>query len=408
MRVQPVPGWRTSTSDLGLPDGSRIASSDDPYWSNAFVGYLGDDAFFVAGNPGRSNPQWWLVALDVGDGQRLFDPVQLNGDTRAPKCFLNGPNTVLCLQDEVDSGTAWVIDARTGRVSYTGATDLRTQPSKLMVHQIGIYAVAETQYEGIYGVGPRGETTWFVPGDGSTAKRPGPDTDLAPQTLAAQVTGGRGSNQMVVFSIVDGSVVTPEIVEGLHPLSAAVYPGGFAVEVVEDESKSTPDGVEFFDDKGKRLGKADVSDFLSTTSLDVPIVESVPESIVFSRDGFELAHISRFGPGDSALLIGSRLFVDERKSETSWQQYDLRAGTKGKACKLYMGGYLGSDGTTGVFETGNPNVGLVTTAMDLATCDASWTISSPVGSFRDVWRVNTTLVQLSDDGTELMSLVAPG
>jgi hypothetical protein len=61
----------------------------------------------------------------------------------------------------------------------------------------------------------------------------------------------------------------------------------------------------------------------------------------------------------------------------------------------------------GVFESGNPNVGLVTKARDLATCDTQWPLSSAVGSFRDVWRVNTTLVQLSDDGTELVSLVAP-
>jgi hypothetical protein len=72
-----------------------------------------------------------------------------------------------------------------------------------------------------------------------------------------------------------------------------------------------------------------------------------------------------------------------------------------------MGAYVGSDGTTGILESGNPNIGLVTTAMDLATCDTLWTLKSPIGSFRDVWRVNTTLVQLSDDGTELMSLVAP-
>jgi hypothetical protein len=49
----------------------------------------------------------------------------------------------------------------------------------------------------------------------------------------------------------------------------------------------------------------------------------------------------------------------------------------------------------------------VTKARDLATCDTQWPLSSAVGSFRDVWRVNTTLVQLSDDGTELVSLVAP-
>jgi len=57
---------------------------------------------------------------------------------------------------------------------------------------------------------------------------------------------------------------------------------------------------------------------------------------------------------------------------------------------------------------GNPGAVPETSVIDLASCDRLWTITSPKGSFRDAWRVNTTLVQLSDDGTELMSLVSPG
>jgi hypothetical protein len=56
---------------------------------------------------------------------------------------------------------------------------------------------------------------------------------------------------------------------------------------------------------------------------------------------------------------------------------------------------------------GERYVGRVAEAIDLATCDTLWTLTAPVGSFAQVWRVNTTLVQLSDDGTELVSLVAP-
>jgi hypothetical protein len=56
---------------------------------------------------------------------------------------------------------------------------------------------------------------------------------------------------------------------------------------------------------------------------------------------------------------------------------------------------------------GNPGAAQ-TSAIDLASCEPLWTITSPKGSFRDMWRINTTLVQLSDDGTELMSLVTPG
>jgi hypothetical protein len=145
-------------------------------------------------------------------------------------------------------------------------------------------------------------------------------------------------------------------------------------------------------------------------ALDLPIIESFADDwAVYTPDGGKLLEVSGSGPA-ATRLIGTELFVDEA-SDTAvrrWQQYDLRTGEAGQACDYDLGsGYLGSDGTVGVFESGNPNVGLVTKARDLATCDTQWTLSSAVGSFRDVWRVNTTLVQLSDDGTGLVSLVAP-
>ena len=129
---------------------------------------------------------------------------------------------------------------------------------------------------------------------------------------------------------------------------------------------------------------------------------------MYTPDGGKLLEGSGERPGDN-LLIGSRFFVRDYSDSIvlRWQQYDLRTGEQGKTCDDDMNGYIGSYGAVGVFEDGNPNVGLVTEALDLATCDTLWTITSPVGAFRDVWRVNTTLVQLSDDGTELMSLVAP-
>jgi hypothetical protein len=115
-------------------------------------------------------------------------------------------------------------------------------------------------------------------------------------------------------------------------------------------------------------------------------------------------------------LVGSTLFtkLDEPFTDINepmidkWQQYDLRTGAQGKSCAFDMiADYLGSDGTVGVFEKGNAAVGRRTEARDLATCDELWSIASPAGSFRDVWQVGTTLMQLSDDGKELMSLVPP-
>ena len=224
---------------------SRIATSDDPHWSRPFVGNLGDDAYFVAGSPRAPDTQWWLIGVNVHDGRRLFAPVKLNVGTWAPECFLNGPKTVLCLSDDAESGTAWVIDAQSGSVSYTGPTDLRTYPAKLTVHQVGIYAVAETQFQGVFGVGPNAETTWFVPGDGSVHQNYQSAHDTAPLTLASQGTPGRGSFGNVVFSLSDGAVVKPELDADAQQQMTVIYPGGFAAEIALSETRTE---IQFFDD----------------------------------------------------------------------------------------------------------------------------------------------------------------
>jgi hypothetical protein len=202
MRVQPGPGWHVNAADLGLSAASRIVTSDDPFWSSPFVGYLGDRAYFLASSPAAPNPQWWLLGVDVRDGRRLFAPVPLNTtSTYPPHCFLNGPTAVLCLRDDGDITLAWVIDAQTGTVSFTGPTVLRTYAAKPWVSQVGIYAIAEWMDKGVNGIGPTAELTWFVPGDGSVKSKQQRDTDVVAQTFATQTTGGRGSDTQVVFSV---------------------------------------------------------------------------------------------------------------------------------------------------------------------------------------------------------------
>lgn len=404
MDVRPVAGWTARTGDVGLPAGSKFASSADAAWSQPFVGDLGPRGFLLASTPDAAGSQWWLVGVDAHTGGRLFAPVRLDAATASPKCFLNGSDAVLCLREGDQGGTAWVVDARSGAVSYSGPTDLRTSLGALHVTQVGSYAVAQTTGQGVFGIGPHAETTWFVPGKGQVNKRWAQATNVAPQALATQDAGG---DQTSVFSLVDGKVVSPELDAGLRPMSAVTYPGGFAVEVVDSQNNSIPDGVEFFDDAGKKLGRADVSAFLSTSSMDIPIVASAPESVVFSPAGGKLADISRLEPGDTALLIGAVLFVGGPSFDHDPQPYDLSTGAKGKPCKVTLSNYVATDGKVAIFESGNPNVGLVTKGVDLVTCDLLWSIDSPVGSFRDVWRMDTTLVQLSDDGTELTSLITP-
>lgn len=415
MRVQPVPGWRTSVTDLGLPPSapgvpahSRIATDDDPFHSFPFVGNLGDDAYFIAKSAGPPDPQWWLVGIDVRDGRRLFPPVRLSAEMPRPECFLNGPDAVLCLRGTVNDVTAWVIDAHTGHVTYTGPSSLRTYPAKLTVHQIGIYAVATTENQGVYGIGSHAETTWFVPGSGHVDQMYPPQRDTAPRTLATQAAAGRGVDRTVVFSLNDGTVIKPKLADDAEQQMTVLYPGGFAAEIRVGQELSR---VEFFDDTGTRTSQKSIkgSFFNLIDQPDLPVISFMNDWAVYSVDGDRLLRLSGDGPGEPR-LIGTKFFFAESEgiAGSHWRQYDLQTGAEGKSCAYNLSYYIGTDGTVAVVEMGNPNVGRLTEAYDLATCDTLWTVRSAIGSFRQVWRINTTLVQLSDDGTELVSLVAPG
>lgn len=411
MRVQPVPGWRASAAGLGLPDGSIIAAADRA--QTAFAGSLGDRGYFVAGGSGTASPQWWLIGFDVRDGHRLFAPVQLSTTAKQPECFLNGPTTLLCLYDDAQTATAWVIDAQTGSVSFTGPTELRLRPPTRNVKQVGIFAIAETDDEGVYGVGPKADTTWFVPGDGAVSTTLIPNVDAGPQTLAAQTTAGQRSATQVVFSLADGAVITPELDENARTLRAVVYPGGFAVELTghrNGSSTATPDGIAFFNESGKRVGGMETAGELAINSPSLPIIVSSPESTVFTADGRAIAQIPDFDVRSGARVVGTQLFIDESDSPSfpRWQQFDLLTSEKGKACEVDMGWrYLGTDGSVGVFRVLNPDAGLAAKAVNLTTCETVWTLPAEVRSSATVVRVNNTLVQLSDDGTELFSLIAP-
>ena len=340
-----------------------------------------------------------MIGIDVRDGRRLFAPIQLGATARPPQCFLNGPTNVLCLNND-SSNIAYVVDIQSGGLSYTGTTDLRLGYATLAVEQVGTYAVAKTDNQGVYGIGPRAETTWFVPGDGQVRAGPPHRFEPLPQELAAQLSADPRAYEMTVFSLSDGKVIRPEVDNGAHLEKTEVYPGGFAAEV-DDGRKSL--GIQFFDDTGKRLSERSVKGTL--TAVGLPIVKSNDQSSVYSPDGRKLLDI----PAGAIRLVGTTLFVNENKSEAfpMWRQYDLKTGAKGPACDFNMSNFLGVNGSVIVFDVTNREAGLVAKARDLATCDTLWTLPSKVNSFGRVWRINTALVQLSDDGTELSSLVAP-
>ena len=222
-----------------------------------------------------------------------------------------------------------------------------------------------------------------------------------PQALGTQLSADPRAYAITVFSLSDCKAVKPEVDDGAHLQSTEVYPVGFAADVY-DYRKSL--GVQFFDETGKRLGGRGVERSL-TGSPRLPIVTSAGQSSVYSPDCYKLMDI----PDSATRLVGTTVFVNENESDAfpMWRQYDLKTGTKGAACDFNMSNYLRTNGSVIVFEVTNLKAGLVAKARDLATCDTLWTLPSQVDSLARVWRVNATLVQLSDDRTELSSLVAP-
>jgi hypothetical protein len=286
-------------------------------------------------------------------------------------------------------------------VSYAGLTDLRLGYATLAVEQVGIYAVAKTDGQGIYGIGSLAETTWFVSGDGHVHATTTPRFEAVPQALATQLSADPRAYDMTVFSLSDGRVVKPEVDDGAHLGKTEVYPGGFAAEVVVNRKSL---GIQFFDDTGKRLSGRGVDGQLKG-SPGLPIVTSSGHSAIYSPFGDKLLDL----PGGTTRLVGTTLFINENKSDAfpMWRQYDLKTGATGPACDFDMLNFLGTNGSVIVFDVTNRQAGLVAKARDLATCDTLWTLPSRVDSVGRVWRVNTTLVRLSDDGTVLSSLVAP-
>jgi hypothetical protein len=288
MKAAPVPGWRATPSDLGVPPpvGTEPARFADRVSSD------GDRAYFIVGRPDAGTTQWWLTALDASTGRRLFDAVALNTGEYRPQCFLNGPAAVLCVDHQQSGSVAWVVDVPSGKVSYSGPTDLFNVAYD--IEQVGRYAVAQASEKGVYGIGPQAQTTWFVPGGGLWQTNPWGDVGALP--LATQTAPGRGSDKHVVFRVSDGTVITPQLPEGTSQGSAAVFPGGFAIALLRDDG---PDrGVRFFDEDGNPTGESDAWVYLTEGAVAVPTAES-PTGEGTDRD------LLAFAP-DGSILVGRR------------------------------------------------------------------------------------------------------
>jgi hypothetical protein len=390
MRKQPIPGWQISGEQLGLPAGGVPK----------LIGNVGDRGYFL----GITGTGWWLAGVDVATGKRLFPAVELgrSDDALGFNCFVNGPTMVLCIREDRDPNKparAWVVDTDHGSTIFDGPTELRIPPfdNHPTVEQRGDYALATVSGVGVYGVGARGELTWFVPGNGRLSQQKGWESDAQPLPLAIQ--GGPGSSTTdVVFSVADGKVVKPEVSQSDQLGQAVVYPGGLGYEYSASGGFSS-DQVAFFDDAGALLSRPDLKGNLLVGSLDIPMMTTPSQDVVLTLSGRKLLELATT-PGLDARLIGQRLFIAAGGDDRTWRQYDLQSGGSGKTCDINDFGtyYIASDGEVAVL-IGDDSAAV---GYDLTTCDKLWSLP-PAG--QEVWRVNTTLVERIND--ELFSLVAP-
>lgn len=403
MREQPVPGWRVGLSELGLPaaDG-QFAVSNGERRLRPFVGNVGPNAYFVARSGAPNNSQWWLAGVDTRDGRSLFAAVPLGDSRSQPDCLLNGPGEVLCVSRFSPSVSAWVVDVRSGALKYSGPSDL----GEFQVDQVGMYAVARKQNEGVYGIGSRAETTWFVPGDGSVRKVDASRPAVSAQTLTGQLEANPRTYIFTVFSVADGEVIEPEIEEGYTLGKPVFYTGGFVAEV--NDPDGIPAEIAFFDESGKRLGEYDGRGSAGDSPVDLPVIGPTSDNrnTVFTTQGQPLIEV----PGGTLYLVGTTLMVDAGNSLAfpELHLYDMRDGTTiGSVCDYLMHNYIGTDGSTLVFEVHNPGAEVLVTASDMRSCERLWTLPKRVDSLDRIWNIDGTLVQLTNEGTELISLVAP-
>jgi len=72
MGAQPVAGWTTDVTALGLPLGSKITTGATPWSPGPIIESPDHRALLLANSAGPTANQWWLAGIDVRDGHRLF------------------------------------------------------------------------------------------------------------------------------------------------------------------------------------------------------------------------------------------------------------------------------------------------------------------------------------------------
>lgn len=406
---EPVPGWRVTPAEIGLPDEIPVGK---PFGSAGERAYFLTDCDLSCGDGYRG----WVYGIDLRTGTKLFDPILLEGMHGGfyGNCYLNGEHTAVCLTDEDTihhkPRRLWVLDLARGEITHTGETDLhiRGYDTEPVVEAIGnpwgqTRLVARALGTGVYGIGATGERTWFVPGSGQLDVPTLTVSDDAPLTLATQIPTPEDPTYRV-FSLIDGTERTPTPPPGTTLRRAAVYPGGFAYQYEAHDVA----GVLFYNTAGELQAQQELKGYNLLDATTVPIVLDRSVVRVYSRDGrpvieFPGAAVDYRNPkfhvigNDLYAWLGGKGWEDE-----TWQQWSLDSGDPGTRCQVDFTHYVGSDGriilSTAYYGSGDDIV-----ATDLSTCQHMWRMPVP-GRRGVVEQVGTALIVRSP--AELMGLRA--
>jgi hypothetical protein len=397
LQRQPMPGWRTTAADIGLPPGVHVGAM---FASN------GDQAFFEAPDCGgecRRPDIGFVYGLNMRTGGRLFAPVPMPGFSPAGECHGNGPSVAVCFSyDSSLRPRAWVVDLDRGAVTYAGLTDLPSAG----VTDIGEYhgvtrLVDPVNRKGVYGVGSHAEHTWFVPGDGTLVPAGlAAVNEMPPMTLAAQ-GGGLGKPDRV-FSVIDGHDLTPTAPEGDTLDHATVYNGGFAYQFTRG---SEAGGVLMYDTSGRLVASKEPTRSYLMKNAAMPTIMDSGKWKVYTADGVLVLEIPATDLVANFKAIGTTLLVqkgsDLNNTEPNpWQQWDLLTGKPaGPSCKFDLDtGFLASDGHTIITQNEHSRV----VAIDLATCRTVWELPDRAA----IWQVGTGLLQADVSSDTVVSLRA--
>jgi hypothetical protein len=416
----PAPGWRLTATDIGVPSDVPIGQP---------IATIGDHAYFFTGcdsdclekrcNFKCDDPRGWLYGIDLRTGARLFKPVLIDGFHYNPlfhACRQNGPSVAVCVNNEFpkagQSGLVWVLDLDRGMVTYSGKTDLwqdSVPGSGPYLQPVGnprsqTRLVASVRGKGVYGVGPRSELTWFVPGSGHLVAPVFAVDDGSPMTLATQIPTADDPRYRV-FSVIDGTERTPTPPPGTTLKRAIAYTGGFAYQY---EAGNTA-GVLFYDPAGHLLARRELKGYNLMEATPVPIVLDPPVFRVYAPDGRQVATVPADFTSHTPPMfwaMGHELYSGSEQDSTqqTWQQWNLDTGRPGSTChhQVALTSYVGSDGRIVLLlDEGHGQVTVV--AVDVATCQSRWRIPQP--GFERIEQLGAALVAVRPG--ELVSLRAP-